>query len=61
MRKQSKRVSSKAIKPGSPPVPDFESEAEEAAWWDKNLDKFHNDVLERGEYRPAFKVRRRSR
>ena len=41
-----------------PKLPEFKSEPAEAAWWDQNIDKFHSDILARGQHRPALKVRR---
>ncbi|MCZ2149650.1 MAG: BrnA antitoxin family protein [Bryobacterales bacterium] len=39
-------------------APDFASEREEAAWWDKHADEFHEDVIAQGQYKPGLKLRR---
>ncbi|MGI8743913.1 MAG: CopG family antitoxin [Bryobacteraceae bacterium] len=56
MKRQS-QIGGKAQK-ASLGVPKFNSEAEEASWWDKNLDNFHGDIIAKGHYRPTLNVRR---
>jgi len=57
MKKPSKKG---ALKPKgeAPQVPEFASEREEAAWWDKHADEFHAGVIAHGKYKPSLKLRR---
>jgi len=57
MKKPSQKGTMKP-KAKAPQVPEFASEREEAAWWDKQADEFHAGVIGGGQYKPGLKLRR---